>query len=181
MTTSSEREARQRLSICLARLAAFKPAELAQTDRRRSTFRNGLPHFERTLSLFRQVAHSNLRDVPLEYLNIVAQDAEKTLARFREILSFTGEGVEDPKEVSAAMISAVRDAYGPIFEKLSPIISAPVSEPEVVRTPRRRFALAIAVSLAAVTLAGAIIGAQCAGYHYPPYTVLADRVINVWR
>ena len=71
MTTPSEKEARQRLAICLARLAAFKPSDLAHMDRRRSTFRKGLPHFERTVSLFRQVAHSNLRDVPPEYLNVV--------------------------------------------------------------------------------------------------------------
>ena len=132
-----------------------------------------MPHFERTLSLFRQVAHSNLRDVPPEYLNVVADDAEKTLARFREILSFTGEGVQDPKEVSAAMISAVRDAYEPIYEKLSPIIKAPVSEPEVVRKPKRRFALAIGVAIA--VLAAAIVGSHFAGYHYAQYTVFAEQ------
>lgn len=179
MTTSSEREARERLSVCLARLAAFKPADLAQMDRRKSIFRSGLPHFERTLSLFRQVAHYNLRNLPPDYLNVVADDAEKTLARFREILSFTGEGVENPKEVSAAMISAVRDAYEPIFEKLSPIIKAPVSEPEVVRKPKRSFALAIGVAIA--VLAATIIGGHYAGYHYAPYTVLADKVMGALR
>jgi hypothetical protein len=179
MTISSEREAHLRLSICLARLAAFKPADLARTDRRKSIFRNGLPHFERTLSLFRQVAHSNLRGVPPEYLNVVADDAEKTLARFREILSFTGEDVEDPKEVSAAMISAVRDAYEPIYEKLSPIIKAPVSEPEVVRKPKRRFALAIGVAIA--VLAAAIVGSHFAGYHYAQYTVFAEKMASALR
>jgi hypothetical protein len=179
MTTSSEREARQRLSICLARLAAFKPADLAQAGHRRSIFRKGLPHFERTLTLFRQVAHSNLRDIPPDYLNVVAEDAEKTLARFREILSFTGEGVEDPKEVGAAMISGVRDAYEPIYEKLSPIINAPLSEPEVVRASKRRFAIAIGV--AAVALTAAIIGAHYAGYLFPPYTGIADKVVSALR
>lgn len=177
MTTPSEREARQRLSVCLARLAAFTPADLAHMDRKRSNFRKGLPHFERTLSLFRQVAHSNLRDVPPDYLNVVADDAEKTLAQFREILSFTDEGVEDPKEASTAMISAVRDAYEPIYEKLSPIIKAPVSEPEVVRKPKRRFALAIGVAI--VVLAAAIVGSHFAGYHYAPY--LADKVVSALR
>jgi hypothetical protein len=179
VTTPSEKEARQRLAICLARLAAFKPADLAHMDRRRSTFRKGLPHFERTVSLFRQVAHSNLRDVPPEYLNVVAEDAEKTLAQFREILSFTGEGVENPKEASAAMISAVRDAYEPIYEKLSPIIRVPVSEPEVVRKPQRR--LAIAIGVAAVALTAAIIGAHYAGYLYPPNIGVAGKVMSALR
>ena len=77
--------------------------------------------FERTLTLFRQVAHSNLRDLPPDFVNVVADDAEQTLARFREILnSFTGEGVENPKQASAAMISAVRDAYEPIYGSSHP-------------------------------------------------------------
>ncbi|MGA8059132.1 MAG: hypothetical protein WB999_12875 [Candidatus Binataceae bacterium] len=179
MTTSSEREARQRLSVCLATLAAFKPADLAQTDRRRSIFRKGLPYFERTLTLFRQVAHSNLRDLPPDFVNVVADDAEQTLARFREILSFTGEGVENPKQASAAMISAVRDAYEPIYEKLSPIIRAPASEPEVERKPKRSFAFALGVVIA--MLAAVIVGSRYAGHHYAPYTVLADKVMSALR
>ena len=44
-------------------------------------FRKGLPHFERTLSLFRQVAHADLRKVPADYLNVVdAQRQEYDLA-----------------------------------------------------------------------------------------------------
>ncbi len=119
--------------------------------------------------------------MPADYLNVVADDAEKTLARFREILSFTGEGVENPKEASAAMISAVRDAYEPMYEKLSPIINAPVSEPEVVRKPKRRFALAIAIGVAAVALTAAIVGAHYAGYFYSPYTGVANKVISALR
>jgi hypothetical protein len=175
MITNSDRAARERLAVCLARLAAFKPAELVQTDRRKSIFRSGLPHFERTLGLFRQIAHSNLRDLPPDRLNVVADDAERTLAQFREIFGFTGEGVENPKQASAAMISAVRDAYPPIYEKLSPLIEVPVSEPEVERKPKRRRA----VALVAVALAGAIIiGVRYAGYRYTQYTGLTDKVLS---
>lgn len=179
MTTNSERAARERLSVCLARLAAFKPADLAQKDRRRSIFfRKGLPHFDRTLGLFRQVAHSNLRDLPPDYLNAIAEDAEKTLAQFRDILSFTGEGVDNPKQACVAMISAVRDAYPPIYEKLSPIITAHASEPDAVLKPKRSVALALCY--VAVALAGAIIiGGHYAGY--PQYTVLADKVLSAIR
>ncbi|MGZ6253253.1 MAG: hypothetical protein ACXWM1_09305 [Candidatus Binataceae bacterium] len=181
MTTNSERAALERLAVCLARLAAFKPADLAQTDRRRSIFRSGLPHFERTLGLFRQVAHSNLRHLSLDHINLVAEDAEKTLAQLRDILSFTDEGVEDPKRAAAAMISAVRDAYPPIYEKHSPIINAPAGEPQIERRPRRRVALRI--GLATVALAGAVIvGGHYAGHPlYPRYTVLADKVLSALR
>jgi hypothetical protein len=181
MTSPSEREVRQRLAICLARLVTFNPTELAHINRRRATFRKGLPHFERTLSLFRQVAHADLRKVPSDYLNVVADDAEKTLARFREILSFTGEGLENPKEASATMISELRDSYEPLYEKLSPIINTEVSEPDVAHTPKRRFALAIALGVAAVALTAAIIGAHYAGYFYSPYAGVTDKVVSALR
>jgi hypothetical protein len=181
MNTNPERAALERLAVSLARLAAFTPADLAQTDRRRSIFRSGLPHFDRTLGLFRQVAHSNLRHLSLDHLNLVAEDAERTLAQFREILSFTGEGVEDPKRTAAAMISAVRDAYRPIYERHSPIINAPAGASEIERRPRRRVALRI--GLATVALAGAVIlGGHYAGHPLSPrYTVLADKVLSALR
>jgi hypothetical protein len=181
MTSPSEREVRQRLAICLARLVAFNPAELAHSNRRRATFRKGLPHFERTLSLFRQVAHADLRKVPADYLNVVADDAEKTLARFREILTFTGEGVENPKEASATLISELRDSYDPLYEKLSPIINTQVNEPNVARIPKRRFALAIAIGVAAVALTAVILGAHYAGYFYSPYAGVANKVVSALR
>jgi hypothetical protein len=181
MTTNSERAARERLGVFLARLTTIKAADLAQTDRKKSIFQSGLPHFERTLSLFRQVAQSNLQKLPPEHLHEVADDAEKTLARFREILGFTGEGVENPKAASAAMISAVRDAYQPIYEKLSPIIQSSATEPEVARHPKRGHGVAIALCVAVVALAAAVVGGHYAGYHYPPYTVLADKVLSALR
>jgi hypothetical protein len=177
MTTDSERAASERLAVCLARLAAFRPADLAQTDRRKSIFHDDLPHFERTLGLFRQVAHSNFRGLPPERLNLVAEDAEKTLAQFRDIFSFTGEGVEDPKQALAAMVSAVRDAYPSIYEKLAPLINAHVSEPEIEHKPRRRVALKL--GLAAVAIAGAVL---YAGHSlHPQYSVLANKVLSALR
>ena len=179
MTTNSERAARERLGICLARLTSLTPADLVQTRLGKSIFRSGLPHFERTLSLFRQVAQSNLRELPPDHLNMVADDAEKALARFREIQDFTGEGVENPKQVGAAMISAVRDAYLLIHEKLSPLIKPPDDEPEVARQPG--WGPALAIGLVAVALAGAIIAGHYAGYRYAPYTMLAGKVASAMR
>jgi hypothetical protein len=177
MTTNFERAARERLGGSLARLTSIGSADLARAGRRKSTFRSGLPHFERTLSLFRQVAQSNLQELPPERLNEVADAAEQTLARLREILNFRDAEIENPKAASAALISAVRDAYQPICEKLSPIIKASAAAPKVARNPRRGFAVAIAVGIAAVVFAAAIIGGHYAGYH-PPYTVLAGKVLS---
>jgi len=177
MITNSDRAARERLAVCLARLAAFKQAELVQTDAESRYFAVAFSLRAHPGPVPPDSALQFARPAP-DRLNVVADDAERTLAQFREIFSFNGEGVENPKQVSAAMISAVRDAYPPIYEKLSPLIEVPVSEPEVERKPKRRGA----VALVAVALAGAIIiGVRYAGYHYTQYTGLTDKVLGALR
>ncbi len=94
-------------------------------------------------------------------------------------MAFNGEGVEDPKEAGNAMISAVREAYEQIYAKLSPIINAAAREPAVERKPKRSFAFALGMAIA--TLIAVVAGSCYAGYHYAPYTVLADKVMSALR
>jgi len=98
---------------------AIRPDDLVHPMHSKISFRDGRSDFERTLGLFQKVAHANLRQVPSEYLKIVADDACETLARLHEIQSFTGEGVEHPEQMRPALIAAVHDAYPPIYEDLS--------------------------------------------------------------
>jgi hypothetical protein len=67
----------------------------------------------------------------------VADDACEAPAPFHEIQSFTGDGVENPEQVRAAMIAAVHDAYPLIYEDLSLIVkTAPVGHGPL-RAPKR--------------------------------------------
>jgi hypothetical protein len=180
MTTESERAARERLAVCLARLAAFRAADLAQAGPG-SVFRAGFPYFERTLSLFRRLAHSNLRDLSPEDIHAAAEQAEEALAQFREIMSFTGKGVGSPRKAGAAMIGAVRDAYPTLEKTLTPFITAKAPATQAV-APKAKRTVTLAIGLAAAAfVAAVIIASRHANYLYPQYTVLAEKVMSVLR
>ncbi|MGA8058905.1 MAG: hypothetical protein WB999_11725, partial [Candidatus Binataceae bacterium] len=67
-----------------------------------------------------------------------------------EIQSFTGEGVEHPEQVRAAMIAAVREAYPPIYEDLSLIIKTPPARLEQVRKARTGAILGMIMEIAVI-------------------------------
>ena len=178
MSMGYERHARERLGVCLARLAALTPEDLARPTRGRSFFRSALSYFECMLGLFRRLGQADLRNLPPENLAALADDAEKTLALFHQILGFSADKVENPKLASTALIAAVRDAYQPMLERLGPIIEARAGEWERPRQARRGVALAIALGITAVVVAGALIGQQLVGDSSPAYSMLANKVLS---
>jgi hypothetical protein len=181
MTTESERAARERLAVCLARLAAFRATDLAQAGPG-SVFRPGFPYFERTLSLFRQLAHSSLRDLSSEDLHAAAEQAEKTLAQFREIMTFTGKGVVNSRKAGLAMIAGVRDGYPALREKLSPFIAAKAPATRQEAASKAKWNVTLAIGFAAAAGAAALVIANhYSSYLYPQYTVLAEKVMSVLR
>ena len=135
--TVAEHETRERLGVCLMRLAAM-PRDLARPAHSEISFHGGLPYpyFERSLGLFGKVGEANPREVPSEYLKIVADDAQETLARLTDIQNFTGEGVEHPEQLRNEMLIDLRDSLAPIYEDVSVIIKQPPAELERVRKPR---------------------------------------------
>ena len=169
--TNMERETRERLGASLARLAAIKPDDLIHPIHSKISFRNGRSDFERTLGMFQKVARSDLRQVPSEYLKIVADDACETLARLHEIQNFTGDGVEHPEQARAAMIAALHDAYPPIYEDLSLIIKTPPARLEQVRKARTGAILGMIMEIA-------VIAAVITGYHYALYSLFTDKVLG---
>ena len=180
MTTESDGAARERLAVCLARLAAFRAADLAQTGPG-SIFRVGFPYFERTLSLFRRLAHSNLRDLSPQQVHTAAEEAEKTLEQFREIMSFTCKDAQNPRKAGAAMIGEVRDAYSALEETLTPFITAKPSATRAV-APKTKRSITLVIGLAAAAAVTAvIIASRHAYYLYPQYTMLAEKVMSVLR
>ena len=178
MNIGSERHARERLGVCLARLAALTPEDLTRAKRARSFFRSGRSCFESTLDLFRRLGQADLRNLPPESLAALADDAEKALTLFHEILGFRADKVENPKLASAALIAGVRDAYKPLLERLAPIIEARAGAWERPRQARRGVALSIALGITAVVLAGALIGHQLVFHSSPAYAMLANKVLS---
>jgi hypothetical protein len=165
-----DRAARERLGVSLARLAALEPADLVHPPRSKTSFRGGLPYFQRTLGLFHRLAHEDLREVPSEYLKIVADDAEQALNQFREILNFSGENVPNPEKVRGEMISEVRDAYPPMYEDVALIIKPPPQQVERVPTKTNTM---LTVGLLALLLAAAALA-----FDYWFYSAFFGKVLN---
>jgi hypothetical protein len=169
--TIAEHETRERLGVCLMRLGAMKPHDLAHPPHSKISFRSGLPYFERSLGLFRKVGETNLREVPSEYLKIVADDAQETLARLTHIQNFTGEGVEHPEQVRIEMLTDLRDSLPPIYEDLSAIIKQPSAELERVNKPRSGAMLVAAVAVMALVTMAAVLG-------YEEYRLFAEKILS---
>lgn len=165
----AERVTRERLGVALTRLAALRPKDLVHPPHSKASFRGGLPYFERTLSLFRHLADEDLREVPSEYLKIVADDAEQTLNQFQEILNFSGEGLDNPDKVRGELITEVRDAYRPMYEDLALVIKTPSKDLE--RTPRARTVAMLSAGLAIMLVAAAAVA-----FGYLLYSVFVDKV-----
>ena len=171
--TVAEHETRERLGVCLMRLAAMNPKDLARPAHSRISFQGGLACFERTLGLFRKVSETNLREVPSEYLKIVADDAQETLARLTHIQNCTGEGVEHPEQVRNEMLTDLRDSLPPIYEDLSVIIKQPPAELERVRKPRSSRTLLAALAVVAIAVVAAV------ALDYAEYKLFADNILSV--
>ncbi|HZO82367.1 MAG TPA: hypothetical protein VFB33_11800 [Candidatus Binataceae bacterium] len=165
----AERATRRRLDRALARLAALKPKDLVHPPRSTQSFRGGLPYFERTLELFHQLAGQDLRQIPSEYLKIVADDAEQALNQFEEILNFSGENAANPGEIRGRMITEVRDAYRPMYEDIALIVKALPGQLEHI--PRARTGALLVVGLAVLILATAAFA-----FEYSLYSVFVDKV-----
>ncbi len=171
----SERSDRARLKASLKKLERLKPAVLAREDLqpRNLSFRSGLPYFERTLGLFRGLGKGKLAKVPLAYLSIVADHAERALAQFEEIMRFTGEGLPNAVEVRNHLIAEVRDYYRELHDDVSVIVTHPPGQQENP-TPAPWYA---GTPLALIMLAMLAAGVTAA-YHYGLWGYAAQDIID---
>ena len=121
---STDKEIRDRLTTSLDQLIKLKSTQLIREDMvgPQLNFRVGIPFFERTLALYRQLANTDLSRVPSAYLEIAANHAEESLNQFQQIEAFDPHGIDRPEQVRNLLINEVRDAYAPIYEDLSVIL-----------------------------------------------------------
>jgi hypothetical protein len=175
---SSARNERARLAAALKQLSAIRTADLARDDLRERdlSFRGGLAYFEKTLELFRQLERSNLRQIPSQYLKIVADHAERALAQFHEILRFSGEGVEDPAAVRSHLIGEVRDSYRNIHDDVALVVQRPLSELERSITAPWYAGMPLAALLLAV-----FAGCVWVAYRFTPAAQMAQDFMHMLR
>jgi hypothetical protein len=157
---STDKEIRERLKTSLDQLIKLKSTQLIREDvvGPQLSFRVGIPFFERTLALYRQLANTDLSRVPSNYLEIAANHAEESLNQFLQIEAFDPHGIDRPEQVRNLLVNEVRDAYAPVYEDLSVILAPSKGHGEKVPRPTSPLFGFLVMAL--------IAGSLIVSYHY---------------
>jgi hypothetical protein len=125
METSKEERVRTELDQVLGNLSAITSESLIRTNELGTSldFRNGVPVFERTLRLFRDLKEANLDNIPLNILAQLKQSAEEAIVAFQQIQQFNPAGQNNPAQVRDQLISKIEDQYHNHFARITPIIA----------------------------------------------------------
>jgi hypothetical protein len=125
-TFEQETQERQRLSTALSALASIEPQSLVREEvlGRDLNFLGGLPYFQRTLRLFKDLAESNLDNVPHQNLQQLATLAEQARDRFKRVQEFSvSQYQSNPTAMRDSLVADIRDSYDNIFQQVSPMIA----------------------------------------------------------
>lgn len=170
---SSDKEIRDRLKTSLDQLVKLKSTQLIREDvvGPQLSFRVGIPFFERTLALYRQLANTDLSRVPSAYLEIAVNHAEESLNQFQQIEAFDPHGIDRPDQVRNLLVNEVRDAYAPIYEDLSVILVPGRGHGEKIPRPSG--------PLPGILLVALIAGGLLVAYHYSALDGLISDLQNL--
>jgi hypothetical protein len=154
---SAEKQTHNRLRTCLDKLGTIKSIDLTRETAlgQQLSFRAGMPFFERTLSLYRQVANTNLSRVPSAILEIALNHAEESLRQLDQIEAFAPAGIDRPEQIRNLLINDVRDTHAAIYDDLC-ILLAP-SRPQIEKASWRTGLILMMIVLVLV-LVGATFG-----------------------
>ncbi len=144
----------------LDQLVKLKSTQLIREDvvGPQLSFRVGIPFFERTLAMYRQLANTDLSRVPSAYLEIAANHAEDSLNQFQQIEAFDPRGMDRPDQIRNLLVNDVRDAHAAIYEDLSVILAPGKGHGEKVPRPTGPLPGILLVALLGVAL--------IVGYHF---------------
>lgn len=120
-----EQKALQELRESLKKLSEIRAEDLGRREELGTTFNfeEGIPIFERTLKLFRDLSECNFDNLPLAVLNGLRQSADQTLRAFNEIRNFNLEAQQTPRPARDQIIKKIENEYPTHFDKLYPIIA----------------------------------------------------------
>lgn len=157
---TKEQEIRDRLKASLDQLVKLKSTQLIREDvvGPQLSFRVGIPFFERTLALYRQLANTDLSRVPSAYLEIAANHAEESLNQFQQIEAFDPRGMDRPDQVRNLLVNEVRDSHTAIYDDLSVLLAPGKGHSENVPRPTGPLPGILLVVLIGLAL--------IVGYHY---------------
>lgn len=120
-----EEKALQELRERLKKLSEIRADDLGRREELGTAFNfeEGIPIFERTLKLFRDLSECNFDNLPVGVLDGLRQLADQTLAAFNEIRNFNLEAQPSPRPARDQIIEKIKNQYPTHFNKLSSIIA----------------------------------------------------------
>lgn len=119
-----EEKALQELKESLNKLTQIKAEDLGRSRELgiKINFEEGIPLFERTLKLFRDLAECNFDNVPVGILDSLKQSADQALGMFDQIRNFSHE-VPNPRQARDQIVKNIEEHYPKHFSKVYPIIA----------------------------------------------------------
>jgi hypothetical protein len=125
-TFEQEQQQRQDLRKVLDALKAIQPESLVRADilGKDLSFEAGLPVFQRTLELFRDLSDCNIDQVPFETLSQLHSVATQVLSYFQQIQNFSvQEHPQNPVQARDSLIQQLRDQWHSYYSTVTPHIS----------------------------------------------------------
>src|SRR6266850_1692205 len=125
-TQEQEESQRQALKAVLDKLNAIEPQKLVRADElgKELSFEPGLPIFQRSLGLFRDLLQYSLDNVPFETLQQLTTYAQQALDQFERIQKFSVEqNPSNPKAVRDNLITQLRDQWNGCYTTVTPHIA----------------------------------------------------------
>jgi hypothetical protein len=123
-----EQEEHYRLALrgVLDQLLKIQPDSLVRVGDlgKELSFEAGVPVFQRTLDVFRNLADCNLDTMPYEVLSQLTSTAQQALQYFDQIQKFSVEQhPSNPKQVRDNLINQLRDQWGTYYNQITPHIA----------------------------------------------------------
>ena len=125
-TLEQQQKTHLELRKTLDALNAINPESLVRTEilGKELNFETGLPVFQRTLNLFKDLSECNLDNIPHESLTQLYNHAKDVLALFEQIKSFSiQQHTQNPVEARNSLINQVRDRWQQDYIAITPHIS----------------------------------------------------------
>ncbi|MCI0563643.1 MAG: hypothetical protein MN733_34655 [Nitrososphaera sp.] len=125
-TFEQEQQEHQKLREAFHALNAINPESLVRTDvlGKDLNFETGLPVFQRTLGLFRDLSECSLENFPYEALNQLYGQANDAFGVFKQIQEFSlQQHPQNPVQARDSLITQLRDRWNQYYTQITPHIS----------------------------------------------------------
>jgi len=125
-TFAEEQSQREALKNALQPLITIDPRQLVRADvlGRELSFESGLPIFERTIGLFKDLSECALDNTPYEILQQLVGYTQQALSQFQQIQQFSiDKNPSNPKTVRDNLITQLQNQWNSYYQAITPHVA----------------------------------------------------------